>query len=82
MGVFNTIKGNKSSVLEEQINKQESKYEELNNKYTSLLEKNLNLNKLENEREIIEDSNNLKKRCRSIGTKVKKFSRNQKRVTK
>jgi membrane protease subunit (stomatin/prohibitin family) len=53
MGVFNTIRGNKTSILEEKINKHQAQYqyEELNNKYTSLLENNLN--KLENEREIL-----------------------------
>jgi len=69
IGVFNTIRGNKTSVLEEQINKQEVKYEELNNKYTSLLEKNLN--KLENEREIIEESNNLKIEVEVLEQKIR-----------
>jgi hypothetical protein len=31
MGVFNTIRGNKTSVLEDKIIKNEVKYEELNN---------------------------------------------------
>ena len=48
--IYNTIRTNKTSILEDKINKQETKYEELNNKYTSLLENNLN--KLETEREI------------------------------
>ena len=69
MGVFNTIRANKTSVLEEQINKHESKYEELNNKYTSLLENNLN--KLENEREILEESNNLKKDVEVLEQKLR-----------
>lgn len=69
MGVFNTLRGNKTSVLEEQINKHETKYQELNNKYTSLLEKNLN--KLENEREIIEESNNLKKDVEVLEQKLR-----------
>ena len=69
MGVFNTLRGNKTSVLEEQINKQEAKYEELNKKYTSLLESNLN--KLENEREILEESNNLKKDVEVLEQKLK-----------
>jgi hypothetical protein len=42
MGVFNTIKGLKTSILEEKIIKHEAKYEDLNNKYTSLLENYLN----------------------------------------
>jgi len=58
MGIFNTIRGHNTLILQDKINKQEAKYEELNNKYISLIEKNLN--KLENEREIIEDSNNLR----------------------
>jgi hypothetical protein len=69
MGVFNTIKGLKTSVLEDKIIKQETKYEELNNKYTSLLEKNLN--KLENEREILEESNNLKKDVEVLEQKLR-----------
>jgi adenylosuccinate synthase len=59
MGVFNTIRGNKTSILLEKIIKPEAKYEELNKEYTSLLKKNLN--RLENEREIqtkyLENSN-------------------------
>jgi DNA repair exonuclease SbcCD ATPase subunit len=70
MGVFNTLRGNKTTVLEEQINKHEAKYEELNNKYTSLLEKNLN--KLENQREILEESNNLRKDVEVLEQKLKK----------
>jgi DNA repair exonuclease SbcCD ATPase subunit len=70
MGVFNTIKGTKTSVLQKQINKQEVKYEELNNKYTSLLEKNLN--KLETEREILEESNNLKQEVEILEQKLRK----------
>jgi DNA repair exonuclease SbcCD ATPase subunit len=70
MGVFNTLRGIKTSQLEEQINKHEAKYGELNNKYTSLLEKNLN--KLENEIEIIEDSNNLKKDVEVLEQKLRK----------
>nr|AQU12787.1 helix-rich mycoplasma protein [Thelephora ganbajun] len=69
MGVFNTLRGNKTSVLEEQINKHETKYQELNNKYTSLLENNLN--KLETEREIIEESNNLKKDVEVLEQKLR-----------
>ncbi len=42
MGVLNTLRGNKTSILEDKITNQEVKYEELNNKYTSLLEQNLN----------------------------------------
>jgi len=37
MGVFNTLRGNKTSVLEEQINKHETKNQEFNNKIPSLL---------------------------------------------
>ena len=69
MGVFNTIRGIKASVLEEQINKHETKYEELNNKYTSLLENNLN--KLETEREILEESNILKKDVEVLEQKLR-----------
>jgi len=69
MGVFNTIKGLKTSVLYEKINKHEAKYEELNNKYTSLLENNLN--KLENEREILEESNNLRKDVEILEQKLR-----------
>jgi len=69
MGVFNTIRGKKTSVLESQINKQETKYEELNNKYTSLLENNLN--KLENQLEIIEESNNLRKDVEVLEQKLR-----------
>jgi Skp family chaperone for outer membrane proteins len=69
IGVFNTIRGNKTSILEEKINKHEAKYEELNNKYTSLLENNLN--KLENEREILEESNNLRKDVEVLEQKLR-----------
>lgn len=69
MGVFNTIRCNKTSILEDKINKHEAKYEELNNKYTSLLENNLN--KLENEREILEESNNLRKDVEVLEQKLK-----------
>jgi hypothetical protein len=69
MGVYNRIKNNKTSKLEEQINKHSTKYEGLNNKYTSLLQKNLN--KLENEREILEESNNLKKDVEVLEHKLK-----------
>lgn len=69
MGVFNTIRGNKTSVLEDKIIKNEVKYEELNNWYTSLLE--TNLNKLENEREIIEESNNLRKDVEVLEQKLR-----------
>jgi len=69
MGVFNTLRGKKTSVLESEINKQEAKYSELNNKYTSLLEKNLN--KLENEREIIEESNKLKQDVEVLELKLR-----------
>jgi hypothetical protein len=69
MGVFNTIRGNKTSVLENKIIKNEVKYEELNNKYTSLLENNLN--KLENDREILEESNNLRKDVEVLEQKLR-----------
>jgi hypothetical protein len=70
MGVYNTLRSNKTSILEDKINKHEAKYEELNNKYTSLLENNLN--KLENEREILEESNNLRKDVEALEFKLKK----------
>src|ERR1700760_2545370 len=69
MGVFNTLKGKKTSVLESEINKQEVKYSELNNKYTSLLENNVN--KLQNEREIIEESNKLKQDVEVLELKLR-----------
>jgi len=69
MGVFNTLRNNKTSVIEEKINKHEARYEDLNNKYTSLLEKNLN--KLENQKEIIEESNNLRKDVEVLEQKLK-----------
>jgi hypothetical protein len=67
--IFNTIRTNKTILLEDKINKQETKYEELNNKYKSLLEKNLN--KLENEREILEESNNLRKDVEVLDNKLR-----------
>lgn len=69
MGVFNTIRGTKTSGLQKLINKQETKYEELNNKYTSLLENNIS--KLENEREILEESNNLKQEVELLEQKLR-----------
>jgi len=69
MGVFNTIRGKKTSVLESEINKHEAKYEELNNKYTSLLENNVS--KLETEREILEESNNLRKEVEVLDQKLR-----------
>lgn len=67
--IYNTIRTNKTIVLEDKINKQEAKYEELNNKYTSLLENNLN--KLENEREILEESQNLTKDVEVLDQKLR-----------
>jgi hypothetical protein len=69
MGVFNILRSNKTNLLEEQINKHETKYVELNNKYTSLLEKNLNI--LETKKEIIEESNNLKKDVEILEQKLR-----------
>jgi hypothetical protein len=57
--IYNTIRTNKTKLLEDKIIKHEAKYEELSNKYTSLLENNLS--RLENEREILEESNNLRR---------------------
>ena len=67
--IYNTIRTNKTKLLEDKINKQETKYEELNNKYTSLLENNIN--RLENEREIFEDSNNLRKDVEVLEQKLR-----------
>jgi len=67
--IFNTIRTNKTIALEDKINKQEAKYEELNNKYTSLLENNLN--KLENEKEILEESNILTKDLEVLDQKLR-----------
>lgn len=64
MGVFNT-----TSIFQEKIIKQETKYEELNKEYTSLLKKNLN--RLENEREILEESNILKKDVEVLEHKIR-----------
>lgn len=67
--IYNTIRTNKTKLLEDKINKQETKYEELNNKYTSLLERSLN--KLENEREILEESNNLRRDVEVLDQKLR-----------
>ena len=67
--IFNTIKTNKTIALENNINKQETKYEELNNKYASLLENNVS--KLETEREILEESNNLRKEVEVLDHKLR-----------
>jgi len=67
--IFNTIRTNKTKLLEDKINKQETKYEELNNKYTSLLENNLS--RLENEREILEESNSLSKDVEVLDQKLR-----------
>jgi chromosome segregation ATPase len=69
MGVFNTLRGNKTFMLEDKIIKNEVKYSELNNKYTSLLE--TNLNKLENKVEILEESNNLRKDVEVLEQKLR-----------
>ena len=60
---------NRTTKLQEQLNKQEARYEELNNKYTTLLEKNIN--KLENENGIIEESNNLRKDVEVLEQKLR-----------
>ena len=67
--IYNTIRTNKTKLLEDKIIKQETKYEELNNKYTSLLENNVS--RLENEREIIEDSNNLRRDVEVLDHKLR-----------
>jgi hypothetical protein len=68
--IYNTIRTNKTILLEEKINKQETKYEELSNKYTSLLENNVN--KLETEIEILEESNNLRRDVEVLDTKLRR----------
>jgi hypothetical protein len=67
--IYNTIRTNKTNLLEDNINKQETKYEELNNKYTSLLENNVS--RLETEREILEESNNLRKDVEVLDQKLR-----------
>jgi len=67
--IFNTIRTNKTKLLEDKINKQETKYEELNNKYTSLLENNVS--RLETEREILEESNSLSKEVEVLDQKLR-----------
>jgi hypothetical protein len=67
--IFNTIRTNKTNLLEDKINKQETKYEELNNKYTSLLENNVS--RLETEREILEESNSLRKDVELLDHKLR-----------
>ena len=70
MGVFNTLRGNKVQYLQEKIIKQESKYEELNHKYTSLLENNID--KLERQKDILEESQLLQKDVELLGSKLRK----------
>lgn len=67
--IYNTIRTNKTKLLEDKIIKQETKYEELNNKYTSLLENNVS--RLENEREIFEESNNLRRDVEVLDQKLR-----------
>jgi hypothetical protein len=67
--IFNTIRTNKTILLEDKINKQETKYEELNNKYRSLLENNVS--RLETERGILEESNNLQKEVEVLDQKLR-----------
>jgi len=67
--IYNTIRTNKTIKLEQTISKQEAKYEELNNKYTSLLENNVS--RLETEREIIEESNILQKELEVLDSKLR-----------
>jgi hypothetical protein len=67
--IFNTLRTNKTILLEDKITQQETKYEELNNKYTSLLENNVS--RLETEREILEESNNLRKDVEVLDHKLR-----------
>jgi hypothetical protein len=67
--IYNTIRTNKTKLLEDKINNQETKYEELSNKYTSLLENNVS--RLENEREILEESNNLRRDIEVLDLKLR-----------
>jgi hypothetical protein len=67
--IFNTIRTNKTKLLEEKINRHEAQYEELNNKYTSLLENNVN--KLENDKSILEESNNLRNDVELLDQKLR-----------
>lgn len=69
LAIFNTIRTNKTKLLEDKINKQETKYEELNNKYTSLLENNVS--RLETERGILDESNNLQKELEVLDQKFR-----------
>jgi hypothetical protein len=67
--IYNTIRTNKTKLLEDRINKQETKYEELSNKYTSLLENNVS--RLENEREVLEESNYLRRDVEILDHKLR-----------
>jgi hypothetical protein len=67
--IYNTIRTNKTKLLEDKINRQEVKYEELNNKYSSLLENNVN--RLKNDKSIIEESNNLRKDVEVLEQKLR-----------
>lgn len=67
--IYNTIRTNKTNLLEDKISKQETKYEELNNKYTSLLENNVS--KLETEREMLEESNKLRNDVEVLDQKLR-----------
>ena len=68
--IYNTIRTNKTILLEDKINKQETKYEELSNKYTSLLENNVS--RLETEIEILEESNILKRDVEVLDKKLRR----------
>ena len=67
--IYNTIRTNKTKLLEDKINRQEVKYEELNNKYSSLLENNVN--RLKIDKSIIEESNNLRKDVEVLDQKLR-----------
>jgi|SRR6267378_4985324 len=67
--IYNTIRTNNTLILQDKIKKQETKYEELNNKYTSLLENNVN--RLENDKSIIEESNNLRNDVEVLDQKIR-----------
>lgn len=67
--IYNTIRTNKTNLLEDKINKHETKYEELNNKYKSLLENNVS--RLETERGILEESNKLRNDVEVLDQKLR-----------
>jgi hypothetical protein len=67
--IYNTIRTNKTKLLEDKIIKQETKYEELNNKYISLLENNIS--RLKNDKAILEESNNLRNEVEVLEQKLR-----------